>query len=96
VEVWAQPGASCDAVVGLHDGALKVAVSVPPVSGQANRRIMVLLAGYFGVARRSVLLHSGRVLRRKYFLVEGPRKQQGVCEHFRMKDEGEVGLLNNE
>ena len=89
VEVWAQPGASCDEIVGLHDGALKIRVSVPPVSGQANKRIMTLLADYFGVPKRAIFLKSGHVLRRKYFIVEDPSKQSDLFAFFAMHDKGE-------
>ena len=78
VEVWAQPGASCDEVVGLHDGALKIRVSIPPDSGQANKRILAMLADYFGVPKSAVIFKLGRVLRRKFFVVENPRRQQAI------------------
>ena len=69
--VYVQPGASRDAVVGEHDGMLKLAVSAPPERGKANKAVAKLLARELGISASSVRLVSGQTSRRKEFLVEG-------------------------
>lgn len=69
--VRAQPGARREGVVGVQDGALKVAVTVPPEGGKANKAIALVLARALGVRRSQVALVSGGASRRKRFLIEG-------------------------
>lgn len=69
VEVWVVPGAARTEVVGLHDGALRVRVAVPPERGKANRAVADLVAGAAGSGRGRVV--AGRGSRRKQVLLEG-------------------------
>jgi hypothetical protein len=52
-------------VGGAHGDALRVAVSAPPVEGQANEACARALAEAFGVARRAVEIDAGARGRRK-------------------------------
>lgn len=63
--VRAQPRASRDAIVGVHDGALKVALRAPPVEGAANAALTRMLAGALGVPRGSVTIARGETGRAK-------------------------------
>jgi uncharacterized protein (TIGR00251 family) len=67
VETWVVPGASRTEVVGIHDGALRLRVAVPPQGGKANEVAARLLGEVFGGAR--VELVSGASSRRKRFVV---------------------------
>jgi uncharacterized protein (TIGR00251 family) len=70
--VLIQPGASRDAVLGIHDGQLKMRISAPPVEGAANERCLKFLAKeVLGVSRAQLTLLSGERSKRKVFLVEG-------------------------
>jgi uncharacterized protein len=69
--VRAQPGAKRSAIVGEHDGSLRIAVIAPPEKGKANQAIVELLAGTFGLSKSSVKLLSGQTSRQKKFLLEG-------------------------
>ena len=71
VAVHAQPGARRDAVVGLYDGRLKIALSAPPVDGRANAALAQFLAHSTGVAKSAVELVSGQTSRAKRFLIRG-------------------------
>jgi uncharacterized protein (TIGR00251 family) len=71
LSVRAQPGARQDAILGVHDEALRVAVSAPPDKGKANAAIETLLADALGCRRAQVGLLSGATSRRKRFLIEG-------------------------
>lgn len=71
VAVRVQPRASRNAVVGEHDGALKVALTAPPVDGEANAALLAFLADALGVPKRAVRLVSGDTGRSKVVEVEG-------------------------
>ena len=47
-------GARRSEVVGVHGGALKVAVQAPPDKGKANRAVVELLAEALGVPLSAV------------------------------------------
>jgi uncharacterized protein len=71
VHVLAQPRASRDAIVGVHDGQLKVALTAPPVDGEANAALVAFFAKALRVPKRRVSLVQGEASRRKTVLVEG-------------------------
>ena len=49
-----QPKASRDQIVGLHGDELKVAITAPPVDGQANSHLIRYLAKQCKVAKGQV------------------------------------------
>lgn len=69
--VRVSPRASRDAILGVHDGALKVALTAPPVEGAANAALVALLAKSLGVAKRAVTITSGETSRHKRVEIEG-------------------------
>lgn len=69
--VHARPGAKRNAVVGLHDGALKLAVSAPPVDGKANDAITSFIAESMRLPGRNVAVVSGQTSRRKVLSIAG-------------------------
>lgn len=72
VTVRVQPGARRTEVVGtLADGSLKVRLTAPPVRGQANKELVRLLAGKFGVPESAVRIVRGQSSRVKIVSVEG-------------------------
>ena len=71
VEIWIQPGASRQRVIGLHGGAVKVAVAAPPEKGAANRALEKLLAEEFGLASGAVTVVAGGSSRRKRVSLQG-------------------------
>ena len=73
VPVRAQPGARRNAVVGEHDGALRVAVTAAADKGKANAALIELLAEAFEIPKSSVELQSGPASRQKRFLLHGAR-----------------------
>jgi uncharacterized protein (TIGR00251 family) len=58
-------------VLGVHDGALKVALTAPPVDGAANAALVALIARSLGVTKRDVELVAGETSKRKTVLVRG-------------------------
>jgi len=71
IRVLVLPRSSQSCVVGLHDGALKVKLSKPPVDGQANAECCRILAKHLGVPASRVSVVQGLASRRKLVLVEG-------------------------
>lgn len=69
--VKAQPGARKNAVLGMHNGMLKLAVTAPPERGKANKALVELLAKALGLRRSQVCLMSGESGTEKRFLVRG-------------------------
>ena len=70
-EVQLAPRASRNAVIGEHDGALKIAITAPPVEGAANAALVAFLAEHLGLAQRDVRITRGQSSRRKTIEVRG-------------------------
>lgn len=52
-------GARRTAILGIHGGALKLAVSAAPERGKANQALLTLLAEVLGVAPSGLQIISG-------------------------------------
>lgn len=70
-DVLVQPRASRAKVGPVHDGRLKVAVTAPPVDGEANAAVIELLAKTLGVAKSAIEVIAGASSRRKTVRVTG-------------------------
>jgi uncharacterized protein (TIGR00251 family) len=70
-EVKVQPRARQNTVTGELDGALKLALTAPPVDGRANEGCIEFLANLLKVQRSSVTIASGETSRRKVIRVAG-------------------------
>jgi uncharacterized protein len=71
VPVKVRAGARKTGVAGEHGGALRVDVAAAPEKGKANRAVIDVLAGVFGVAKSAVELMAGATSAQKRFLVRG-------------------------
>ena len=71
VSVRVQPGAKRNAVLGLHGGAVKIALSALPVDGKANEALIAFVAEKVGLPRARVSLVSGMTNRSKVLRVTG-------------------------
>ena len=63
--VRVQPRAPKSAIVGAHDGTLKIRLAAPPVDGAANEELTRLLAKLFDVKRADVEILSGTTAKQK-------------------------------
>jgi uncharacterized protein len=70
-DVLVQPRASRSKVGPIHDGRLKLAVTAPPVDGEANAAVIELLAKSVGVSRGAIEVVAGASSRRKTVRIEG-------------------------
>ncbi len=71
VAVMVKPRSSRSQIVGVHDGALAVALQAPPVDGAANAELVKLLARALGVRKADVRIASGQTGRRKLVDISG-------------------------
>jgi uncharacterized protein (TIGR00251 family) len=71
VEVHVVPRASRSAVVGEHDGRVKVALLAPPVDGAANEALVRFFADALGIRQRDVEIVRGHRSRQKCVALSG-------------------------
>ena len=69
-DVLVQPRASRAHVGPVHDGRLKLAVTSPPVDGEANAAVIELLARRLGIARGDIAVIAGASSRRKTLRID--------------------------
>ena len=74
LQIYVQPRASRDEIVGLHGDSLKVRLTAPPVKGKANEHLRQFLAKVFGVSRHQVSLISGQQGRHKQLRIVQPNQ----------------------
>jgi len=65
LDILVQPRASRAKIGPMHDGRLKVAVTAPPVDGEANAAVVELIARRLGIARGDIEVIAGAGSRRK-------------------------------
>jgi len=76
IDILVQPRASRAKIGPMHDGRLKVAVTAPPVDGEANAAVIELFAKRLGVPRSSVEIVAGASSRRKTIKIANVTAQQ--------------------
>ena len=69
--VFLQPRASRNSLVGLHDNAIKIALNAPPVDGEANKQLVQYLSKLFRVKKSDITIVAGE---------RGRRKRVSVCK----------------
>jgi uncharacterized protein len=70
-DVLVQPRASRAKIGPRHDGRIKIAVTAPPVDGEANAAVIELVAKSLGIAKSAVEVVAGASSRRKTLRVAG-------------------------
>ena len=71
VSVLVVPRSGRNAVLGLQEDWVRIAVRAPPVDGAANQALTRYLARLFGVRRDHVRIKQGAQARRKRIEVNG-------------------------
>lgn len=69
IHVRAAPGSRRNGIQGVRQGALRVAVTIAPEKGKANKAIVEILSDALGVAKSAIELISGETSPRKQFLI---------------------------
>ncbi len=76
LSVRALPGARTNAIRGLHDGALKVAVTQVAEKGKANKALAKLLCKSLSLRRSQLALLTGETSAEKQFLVRDVTREE--------------------
>ena len=84
-KVLIQPRSSKNTLAGLHDDALKVKLTAPPVNNAANRMSIKFLAKALGVPKSSLAIVSGHTSRNKQVLLHSDRTNISEKEYCRLK-----------
>lgn len=70
ISVRVNPRAKKEGVEKGGDGVFVVKVSTPPEGGRANERVTEILAEYFGVPKKGIVIRVGATSRNKIVEVE--------------------------
>ncbi|OAG26878.1 DUF167 domain-containing protein [Thermodesulfatator autotrophicus] len=76
LEVYLQPKAKKEEIVGLYQGFLKIKVKSPPVDGKANQALISFLAKKLAIPKKDVKLVAGLTSRHKKVYVEGLEEKE--------------------
>jgi uncharacterized protein len=71
VAVRVHPGARKNGVTGIHAGAVKIALTNPPVDGKANEALIAFFAERLRLPRSRVALIAGAASRTKTLRITG-------------------------
>jgi uncharacterized protein (TIGR00251 family) len=71
VDILVQPRASRERIGPRHDGRIKVAVTAPPVDGEANTAVIELIADALSLSKHAVEVIAGQSSRRKTLRITG-------------------------
>ncbi|MGQ0286418.1 DUF167 family protein YggU [Pasteurellaceae bacterium 22721_9_1] len=74
LRIFLQPKSSKDAIVGLHDGELKICITAPPIDGAANAHLLKFLSKLFKVPKSSIQLEKGELQRHKQLFIPSPKQ----------------------
>jgi len=69
VDIFVQPRASKTMVSGIHNNALKVKLTSPPVDGEANKALIKFLSKLFKVPKSTITIIRGETSRSKQVLI---------------------------
>lgn len=70
------PNAQRNAIVGIHDGALKVKIEKPAVDGNANTEIIRFFSTFCGVSKSAVHILRGEKGRMKVVSIRTAQPQE--------------------
>jgi uncharacterized protein len=71
VHLHVSPRAKFSEIAGLHNGALKVKITAPPVDDAANRAIIEYFSKLLGIPRSNLKILAGNKSREKVLLIKG-------------------------
>nr|WP_220759769.1 MULTISPECIES: DUF167 family protein YggU [unclassified Shewanella] len=73
LQLYIQPKASRDQIVGLHGEEIKIAITAPPVDGKANAHLTKYLSKAFKVPKGDIEITKGQMGRHKQVRVTAPK-----------------------
>jgi uncharacterized protein (TIGR00251 family) len=79
LKLLVQPRASKNELAGLHNDALKLRLTTPPVEGRANQAVIAFLAKRLHLPKSALTIKSGQQSREKQVAISGcPEAQARV------------------
>ena len=66
-----QPRASKNELAGVHNDALKLRLTTPPVEGRANQAVITFLAKRLHLPKSALTIKSGQQSREKQVVISG-------------------------
>ncbi len=82
LQLYLQPKASRDQIVGIHGNELKIAITAPPVDGKANDHLIKYLSKLFKVAKGKISVEKGELNRHKQVRIHSPEVIPDVIKQF--------------
>ena len=76
VSVKVQPNASKDRIVGEHADQIKIAVTVAPEKGKANKAVVKVLSRWLGIKSSDIEIVSGETSRDKKVLIRNISEEE--------------------
>nr|WP_086024295.1 DUF167 family protein YggU [Shewanella pealeana] len=73
LQLYIQPKASRDQIVGLHGEEIKIAITAPPVDGKANAHLTKYLSKAFKVPKGDIDIIKGQMGRHKQVRITAPK-----------------------
>ena len=80
LDIYIQPKASRDQIQGWHGEELKIAITAPPVDGQANAHLIKFLSKQFKVAKSQIVIHKGELGRHKTVRITHPQQFPAILD----------------
>ena len=71
INLYVQPNARCNEIVGFKQGILHIKVSAPPVRGKANKELINFIGKTLGIARGDIAIERGLTSRNKVMSIKG-------------------------
>jgi uncharacterized protein len=82
VAVRVHPGARKNGVTGIHAGAVKIALTAPPVDGKANEALIAFFSEIMRLPRSRVALIAGAASRMKTLRITGKSAAEVAAAFF--------------
>jgi len=84
-KIFVQPRSAKNMIVGLHDDALKLKLTAPPVDNAANKMCIKFLAKNLGVSKSHIQIISGHTGRTKQVLLRSDQSNITETEYKTLK-----------
>ncbi|MCL1138966.1 DUF167 family protein YggU [Shewanella pneumatophori] len=81
LQLYIQPKASRDQIVGLHGEEIKIAITAPPVDGKANAHLTKYLSKAFKVPKGDIEILKGQMGRHKQVKIVAPKLIPDAIQH---------------
>jgi len=92
LKIYVQPKSSANAIVGIHNNALKIRLTAPPVDNAANAMCIKFLSKLLGIPKSSIEIMSGHSSRVKQVFIHNSGDEKSS---YAVWSENILNLLEN-